>query len=541
MNLKQCRIWLTVLAAVFMLGGTGVGVGLLAAQSNATDAAIEGYVRDASGAIVSGAIITTKNTATNIATQTTTNAEGYYRFPLLQVGNYDLTVSAPGFKEFNESGIQLSVGKNVRVDAKLEVGQLSEKVTVTADDSALTLADTSTAATGDILSHKEVEDLPIPSRNVYNYHLLSPGVQGLTSATFGTTQFTFGGDERSSWSLDGLDNTQRGGNRQIRMVITTPEAIEEMQVLSNGYSAEFGRAAGGQVNIILKSGTNQYHGSQLFLYRPRDIQARPSLASVNPELTWWDEALTLGGPIKKDRLFFFTQYEHNPYTRPNALTILPSNATALNLPANQQGVAPFGETYDTYVGKLNYRLNDRNSGYVRYARFTNHQPNNASGLTIPDRGVNFDDHMNGGGIQLATAFSPNLLNEIRYGAIERTQANAPVGKPNPYNAAINITGVANLGFNPLAATETTELANQIIDNITWTHGRSTWKAGIDYQRTHFDIFRSRNVAYTFGGLSAAGAARGAVSALNQYLFTAQGITDPATNRPYTYSTFAEDG
>ena len=81
---------------------------------------------------------------------------------------------------------------------------------------------------------------------------------------------------------------------------------------------------------------------------------------------------------------------------------------------------------------------------------------------------------------------------------------APVGKPNPYDAAVNISGVANIGFNPLAATETTELATQIIDNITWTRGRSTWKAGIDIQRTNFDIFKSENVAYTFGGLSAAG-------------------------------------
>src|SRR5262249_11394106 len=307
----QCRIWRAVFAAVIMLAA-GVGGGLVSAQSNATDAAIEGYVRDASGGTVSGASITAKNTATNIVSQTTTTAEGYYRFPLLQVGNYDLTVMSQGFKEFNESGIQLAVGKNVRLDAKLELGQVSEKITVTADDSVLTLADTSTAATGDILSHKEVEDLPIPSRNIYNYHLLSPGVQGLTSATFGTTQFTFGGNERSSWNLDGLDNTQRGGNRQIRMVITTPEAVEEMQVLANGYSAEFGRAAGGQVNIILKSGTNQLHGSALYYFRPRDAQARPSLAAVNPQRTWHDEAFTLGGPIVKDRLFFFGQFENNP-------------------------------------------------------------------------------------------------------------------------------------------------------------------------------------------------------------------------------------
>src|SRR5215831_4267565 len=526
LNTNTCRVSLLCLALLSAA---------VHAQTNAIDAAIEGYVRDASGGVIQNARITVRNTSTNISSESHTNADGYFRFPLLQVGTYKLTAEADGFKTITKPDLSLVAGQKVRLDFDMQVGARAETVEVTAD-SSLELADTGSSAVAGIVSRKEVEDLPIVSRNIYNYQLLAPGVQGLSSPTFGTTQFAFGGNERSSWNLDGLDNTQRGGSRQIRMVITTPEAVEEIQVLSNGYSAEFGRAAGGQVNVILKSGTNQYHGSELFIYRPQDWQARPSLAATNPPLTWWDEAVTFGGPIRKDRLFFFTPYEH-----PNALTILPANATALNLPASQQGTAPFGETYDTYVGKLNYRLNDRNSGYVRYARFTNHQPNNASGLTIPDRGVNFDDHMNGGGIQLATAFSPNLLNEVRYGAIQRTQANAPVGAPNPYNAAVNITGVANIGFNPLAATETTELANQIIDNVTWTHGRSTWKFGVDFQHTNFDIFRARNVAYTFGGLAAAGAARGAVSALNQYLFTAQGLTDPATGKPYTYSTFAEDG
>lgn len=521
-----------------MLAACGTAIGN--AQSNAIDAAIEGYVRDASGGVIQRARITVRNTSTNIASETVTNPDGYFRFPLLQVGTYQLTADAEGFKSVTKPDFSLAAGQKVRLDLDMQVGSRAETVEVNAETS-MELADTGSSAVAGIVSRKEVEDLPIVSRNIYNFQLLAPGVQGLSSPTFGTTQFAFGGNERSSWNLDGLDNTQRGGSRQIRMVITTPEAVEEVQVLSNGYSAEFGRAAGGQVNVILKSGTNQYHGSGLYLYRPQSWQARPSLASVNPEETWWDTALTFGGPIIKDRLFFFTQYEHNPYTRPNALTILPANAAALNLPANQQGTAPFGETYDTYVGKGNYRINDRNSGYVRYARFTNHQPNNASGLTIPDRGVNFDDHMNGGGIQLATAFSPNLLNEVRYGAIQRTQANAPVGSPNPYTAAVNITGVANIGYNPLALTETTELAHQIIDNVTWTHGRSTWKAGIDYQHTNFDIFKSRNATYTFGGLSAAGSTRGAVSALNQYLYTVQGVTDPATAKPYTYSTFAEDG
>ncbi len=533
MNRKQSK---RILGLAVLLAGA---VGLLSAQSNATDAAVEGYVRDASGGSIAGAKVTAENIGTKFISETKSNSEGYYRFPLLQVGTYGLIVSAQGFKEFNEAGIVLEVGKNVRLDAKLEVGELSEKVTVTADV-ALDLADTGTAATGDILTHKEVEDLPILSRNIYNYHLLSPGVQGLTSATFGTTQFTFGGNERSSWSLDGLDNTQRGGNRQIRMVITTPEAVEEMQVLANGYSAEFGRAAGGQVNVLLKSGTNDFHGSGLFYYRAKDLQARPSLAAVNPDRTWNDAAFTLGGPIVKDRVFFFGQFENNPYTLPNAITISSANASALNLPVHDVGTAPFGETYRTIVAKVNFRINDRNSGYVRYNRFTNYQPGNASGLTVTDRGNNFDDHMNGGGVQLATVITNNLLNEVRGGVIRRTQANAPIGPADPNGAYINITGVANIGFDPLAATQTTEQSDQIVDNLTWTHGRNTVKAGVDYQHTAFNIFKAENRTFTFGGLAASGS-RSAVSALNQYLDTLQQLVDPATGKPFTYTQFAWDG
>ncbi len=524
--MNRLIILLLLLSAPFLHG-----------QSNATDAALEGYVRDSSGAGIAAAHITVRNLDTNIAAESETGADGYFRFPLLKVGNYRLSAISQAFKEYTQSGLILAVGQTARVDITMQLGSRSEGVEVDAD---APMADTGAAAIGAVLSQKEVEDLPIVSRNIYNYHLLSPGVQGLPSSTFGTTQFTFGGTERSSWSIDGLDNTQRGSTRQIRMVITTPEAVEEMQVLANGYSAEFGRAAGGQVNVVLKSGTNQFHGSGLFLYRIKDMQARPSLAAVDPDRTWSDEAFTLGGPIRKDRIFFFGQFENNPYTLPTAITITPANAAALNLAANQTGNSPFGETYRTIVAKTDFKLNDANSGFVRYNRFTNHQPNSAGTLTIPDRGNNFDDHMNGGGVQLATIIRPNLVNELRGGVIERTQANAPVGQYNANGAYINITGVANIGYDPLAKTSTTEQSSQLIDNLTWIAGRSTWKAGVDYQHTSFDIFKAENRAFVFGGLPAANG-RGAVSALNQYLDTAQGLIDPSTGSRYTYTQFQEDG
>ena len=505
-------------------------------QSNATDAALDGYVRDASGASVRGAHLTARNVDTNVSADTISDDQGYFRFALLKVGRYDLSTSADGFTRSTQSGLSLAVGQTARVDVNLQVGDKSESVEV---NSEAPVTDTGAAATGAVLTNKEVEDLPIISRNIYNFFLLSPGVQGLTSPTFGTTQFTFGGTERSYWTLDGLDNTQKGGSRQIRLVITTPDAVEEMQVLANGYSAEFGRAAGGQVNVLLKAGTNQFHGSALYLYRFSAMQARPSLSATVPERTWHDEAFTLGGPILKNKLFFFGQYEGNPYTLPTPVTISSANAAALGLPASQQGLSPFGETYRTLVGKVNYVLGEKNSGYVRYSRFTNEQPNSAGGLTIPARGTSYKDRMNGGGVQLATVFTPNLINEIRGGGIQRFTSNTPVAPlPNTIDAAVNITGVANIGYNPLAFTSTNEQSEQILDNLTWTRGRSTLKFGADYEHTGFDNYTAITRQFIFGGLPASGAIP-AVSPLNQYLDAVAGRINPATGRPYTYTQFTQ--
>ena len=287
-------------------------------QANAVDAAVNGYVLDPSKTPIAGAHITLTNVATGIAQEATTDGQGYYRFPLVPVGTYRLDTVATGFETNTLAGIVLRVGQEARLDIPLVVGSIAQTVQVQADSAIL---DTGTSTVGAVLDQKETENLPLLSRQAYNFLLLSPGVIGMPTSTFSTTQFTFGGTERSQWNLDGLDDTQHGGNRQIRLIIVTPEAIAQTQTLSNGYSAEFGRAAGGQVNVVLKSGTNQFHGSALGQWRPTDLQAIPTLATAQPSRSWNDEAFTLGGPILKDRLFFFGQFENNPYTLPNIITI----------------------------------------------------------------------------------------------------------------------------------------------------------------------------------------------------------------------------
>ncbi len=507
-------------------------------QSNAVDGAVDGYVRTATGDALNAAEVSLLNVNTNVTQKTSTDEQGYYRFPLVQVGTYQLSISAPGFETNLHTGILLSVGQMAHVNATLRIGAVSQTISVAAGNPMI---ETASADVGSVLSRKEVSDLPIPSRNLFNFQLLSPGVIGLPSSAFGTTQFTFGGAERSQWNLDGLDNSQKEYNRQIRLMIVTPEAVEETQTLSSGYSAEFGRAAGGQVNVILKSGTNDIHGSALYQYRPYDLQAIPTLAAVNPpSRSWQDGAFTLGGPIKKDKLFYFLQYEMNPYTLPSPITISASNASALGLPASQTGYSPFGETYQSLMGKFTYTLGSKNTGYFRFNQFTNHQPVNAGGLKITNAGVNFSDHMNGGGAQLATAFSSNLLNELRFGVSQRDTANSPAALNQPNGALINISGVANIGYDPLSKQSTTERSIDGIDNVTYTHGRSTWKVGTEIENTFFNRIAPINRAFTFGGLAASNG-RPAVNSLQQYLNTVSGKTDPATGKPYTYTYFNENG
>jgi hypothetical protein len=365
--------------------------------------------------------------------------------------------------------------------------------------------------------------------------LLGPGVKGLPSTGFGTTQFLFSGTNRSTWTVDGLDNTQRRFNRQIRLVINTPEAVEQTQVVSNTYSAEFGRAAGGQINVVTRSGTNQIHGSALGLYRPNEWSARPGLNRTRPAATWSDMAFTLGGPIIKDKLFFFGQYEYNPLTQPIPVTITAANAAALGLPASELADVPFGETFHTFMGKVNFLLNKKNSGFLRYSRFTNDQPNGGGGLSTVGRGVDFKDRMNGGAAQLASVLTPSLFNEFRFGINRRFELRNPVGEFNGRNPAVNITGVANFGVNPLAGSDSVETSTQFIDNLTWTRGRHTVKGGVDFQTTGYSLLAAINQQFLFQGLAAVNNVRPAVSALQQYLNTINNVIDPATNRPFTFS------
>ncbi|MFN7916340.1 MAG: TonB-dependent receptor [Vicinamibacterales bacterium] len=503
-------------------------------QSNATDGALEGFVKDPSAASVPGATCVATNLRTGLVTTATSDTEGYFRFPLLQVGEYELLVSMPGFAEYRQTGIRLSAGQRARVDLELSVGGTAETVQVTADASMVV---TGQAVAGEVLPEEAIRSLPITSRNVYNFHLVGPGVKGRPSTGFGTTQFIVGGADRMQWYMDGIDNTSRNGSRQIRLVITTPENVEEMQLMTGAYSAEFGRAAGGVINVITRSGTNQLKGSVMGMIRPSGWIARPPLAATRPKQTWQMVQGNVGGPIAPNRLFLFANYEFNPYENVTPVTISPAAIAALKLPTTELDDTN-GEIFHTPSVKANYRLSNANSGFIRYNRFTNRQPGGGSGLSTLSRGNVYKDRMNGVGGQLASIVG-EMLNEVRVGFNARNTWNTPPCQGTATGAQINITGVANFGCNPAAASTTHEASLEFIDDLTATRGAHTFKTGINYQSTVNEPTSGFARVFTFGGLSAA-AARPAVSALDQYLRTLNGDIDPATGRPYTYTQLAQD-
>ena len=476
----------------------------LHAQSNATDGAADGYVQAPDGGNLAGATVTILETKTGVQRTSQADANGYYRFPVLPVGSYDLSVTSPGFATTTRKGFEVGVGAAVHLNLGLSLSSQNTSVEVVADASIL---DTHSPALGATLDQEAIENLPDVTRNVYNLFLFSPGIKGVPSTGFGTPTLSFGGVQRTQWNVDGQDNTSRQFTSNIRLVVNTPETLESSQVLSNGYSAEFGRSAGGQVNLFTRGGTNTYHGQVLGMVRPPSIQAIkgptvPGAAVSVPDQSWYDVAANFGGPILRKRLFFFANFEYNPYIIPTAITVLPANAATLKLPAGSTDQVPTGQTFSTPSGRLDFNLSQKSSGFLRYMRFTNNQRySSAGGLSVISRGLDFHDTQDGAEAQLVTVLSPQTLNEFRFGAVQRDQLYVNEVAPNSSDVNINISGIANFGNSANAGSHNFEQDFQLIDNVTHSEGRHTLKAGVDWETTGYFVRSSQAPVYTFQNLT----------------------------------------
>jgi hypothetical protein len=289
---------------------------LLAARNSfaqqADTAIVVGSVLDSSNSTITGATVTLTHVATNSITEVHTNDRGEYRTPPLRLGEYSIGVEAPGFKHFTQTRLLLNIGDVREVDAKLEVGQVTDSVTVVAE---APLIHTEDATVGTVINNKQIEDLPLNGRDYLQLAALSSGT---VPAINGGVGISVGGlpGVQIGFLLDGQDNNNQqlntGHSSQKEIVKLSIDAIQEFKVITNGNSAEYGRSASGVISVALKSGTNQIHGSAFEFYRNAALDARNLFvdpSNPNPPFGRNQFGAAIGGPVIHNKTFFFADFE----------------------------------------------------------------------------------------------------------------------------------------------------------------------------------------------------------------------------------------
>ena len=284
-----------------------------------TNATLRGTVTDPSAAITPGATVTLRNEGTGLTRTAVSNDAGLYLFPELPIGTYTMTVELSGFKTASRTNIVLSVAEDRSLDVQLEPGAVSETITV---ESAAQSVRTIGGDVAGVITGEQVRELPLNGRNFLQLATLMPGVsapdflnvkdKGLLGGS--DLAVSGGGVTANLWTVDGANNNDVGSNRTI-LVYPSVDAIEEFKILRNSYGAEYGQSGGAQINIVTRSGTNEFHGSGFYFGRDDSLVAKDFFLKradqPKQELSRHDFGWTLGGPIVRDRLHFFGSQEWN--------------------------------------------------------------------------------------------------------------------------------------------------------------------------------------------------------------------------------------
>ncbi|MGC2236561.1 MAG: carboxypeptidase-like regulatory domain-containing protein [Pyrinomonadaceae bacterium] len=284
--------------------------GAALAQSQVSSADLNGTVVDPNGAVVAGASITARDAATGFSRTVTSDDSGAYRFIGLPPSDYEITVEAANFKKTVISPVKLTVGQTAELEVKLEIGATGAVVNITGD--SVELVETSRTALSNTIDQQRIENLPINERSATGFALTLSTVGRDNGRPIGpapTSGLNIGGQRGRSTqvNVDGADFTDNSVNASRTTL--SQEAVQEYQVSTNSYTAEFGRATGGIVNVVTKRGTNQFSGNLFGFIRDKSIQARAPFAPFKSAFTRTQYGATLGGPIAKDRSFFFFSWE----------------------------------------------------------------------------------------------------------------------------------------------------------------------------------------------------------------------------------------
>ena len=466
-----------------------------AAQSQSTTGLIQGTIVDPNGAYVSGASVNVKNTDTGFERTVTSNSDGFFSAPLLPLGKYRLTADASGFSKSVLENVEVSVGQTLSLKIDMKVGSVVDTVDVSSES---TVVDTARTELSTQINERSVENLPINRRDFSRFALLTPGVSIVQGPDGDEISINGQKGIQNNVSIDGADannpffGEQRGGQRPAFTI--SLESVKEFQVVPVGASAEFGRSSGGFINVVTKSGTNSFNGAAFLFFRNQ------SLSSQNPDAVEaglpvedfrnYQFGGNVGGPIKKDKAFFFVAYERNDGTssKPNFIDPRLVNifATRFGSPG-EQGVIERTNVADVLLGKVDVQVNKSNLLTLRHNYSRAEQVNGTFDVPTWGTSANGRESSNSNSFigQLVTNFSPTLLNEFRFQWAKEERPRFYDGPDLPDTTIGTFDGSTSYRFGRpfFLPVPSDDVRLQFTDNFTVIRGNHAVKFGADINRT----------------------------------------------------------
>lgn len=465
------------------------------AQSQATTGLIQGTVVDPNGAVVSGASINVKNLGTGFERTVTSNSDGFFTAPLLPLGKYRVTTSASGFTNSVLENVEVTIGNTLSLNISMKIGGAAETVDVSADAEAV---DTARTELSTQINQRSVESLPINRRDFSRFALLTPGVS-IVQGPDGD-EITINGQKgiQNNVSIDGADannpffGEQRGGQRPAFTI--SLESVKEFQVVPVGASAEFGRSSGGFINAVTKSGTNKFSGAAFLFFRNQNLSGQnPDAVDAGlptEDFTNYQFGGNIGGPIKKDRAFFFFAFERNDgqSSKPNSIDprLVSIFATRFGSP-NEQTIIDRSNDADVLLGKVDININKNNLLTLRHNYSRAEQVNGT--FDVPTWGASANgretDNSNSFIGQLVTNFSANLLNEFRFQWAKEERPRFYDGPDLPDTTIGTFDGSISYRFGRpfFLPVPSDDVRVQFTDNFTIIKGNHAVKVGFDFNRT----------------------------------------------------------
>ena len=486
------------------------------AQETINYASLSGRVIDPAGAVVDGARVTARQTETNQNTEGTTDRDGRFRFGFLRVGPYEVSVEKRGFADTVRK-VQLTVGAAFDLPFSLAVGQMETKVEVSGEAPVLEAARTQIAST---ISPNEIANLPLSGRNYLDIALFVPGVSPTNTAAnqlFAETSAIPGqgisiGSQRNfsnSFIIDGVSaNDDAAG---VAGTFIGVDVVDELQVVTSGGQAELGRALGGYVNVVTKSGGNTLHGDVYGYFRNSRFNAANALSNTVLPLTQAQYGASLSGPAIHDKTFYFVNFEGRDLNQSGLVTIAPSAVAAIN--ARLAGVGYPGPLISTgdfrnpvhnqnLFAKVDHKFSDTDQFSAHYSLYHVDSINSrgAGGLSASTASANLFDTDQTIAASNVKTLSPRIVNETR---MQFTNSNLSAPPSDPVGPAVSISGVASFGTLSGSPTARLNRLYEGTDSLSVQHGAHAIKVGVDFLYNADSITFPRTIrgSYSFSSLA----------------------------------------